>query len=448
MRLATVVRVAAAVLIAGGVFAHALAQEEGGRRVALVVGNSGYRAVPALANTANDARMLAQALRAKGFTLVGGEARLDLNRAQFNAALDAFAQALKGSDVGLFFYAGHGMQVRGANWLVPVDAAPRQAGDLEQQMINAVRVLEAMRAGGTRLNLVILDACRDNPFPTLQTPGGESGLTPVQGAGSSHTRSVVTRGLDARGGGLAQMQAPEGTVIAFATQPGDVALDGAGADSPFTVALVQALQQPGLDVLALFNQVGVAVKHATGGRQQPWVASSPIEGAYFLGEQASGTPRVAATAIPTASPGADALLAKVRARAAPRGIPVPARLRLAPAAPDVPPQYARFLGAWGPGEWNTRRGTNTFILVVNGIDRAGQADIMLMNSAGCIDADCTVRAPFIGHTSATVQDGRLTFRSNRNGHEFAFWPVRDDQLAATNQAVPGRTLTTSLPRID
>ena len=170
MRLATPARVVGALLLAISLAAHAQAQEEGGKRVALVVGNAGYRAVPGLANTGNDARLLAKTLRAKGFTLIGGDARLDLNKAQFNVALDAFGQALQGADVALFFYAGHGMQVRGANWLVPVDAAPRKAGDLDTQMVNAVRVLSAMRAAGTKLNLVILDACRDNPFPDLQTP--------------------------------------------------------------------------------------------------------------------------------------------------------------------------------------------------------------------------------------------------------------------------------------
>ncbi len=279
--------------------ADAAQAQEGGKRIALVVGNGGYRAVAGLDNPPNDARLLARTLRAKGFTLVGGDARIDLDRAHFNAALDEFGQALHGADVALFFYAGHGMQVRGANWLVPVDASPHRASDLDTQMVNAARVLAAMRAGGTRLNLVVLDACRDNPFPGLQTPGGETGLSQIQsGAGSG------SRGLGPRVGGLAQMQAPEATVIAFATQPGDVARDGANGDSPFTVALVQALQAPGLDVLALFNQVGVAVKHATGGQQQPWISSSPIEGSYFLGEdQTAGN--AAATPPPSGPRSAD-----------------------------------------------------------------------------------------------------------------------------------------------
>jgi uncharacterized caspase-like protein len=426
-----------------GLVVPCMAQDEGGKRIALVVGNSGYRAVPGLANTSNDARLLARTLKAKGFTLIGGDARIDLDRAQFNAALDQFAQALPGADVALFFYAGHGMQVRGANWLVPIDASPRKASDLDTQMVNAVRVLSAMKSGGTKLNLVILDACRDNPFPDLQTPGGESGLSPIQKSGGP-----TGRGLGG-GGGLAQMQAPEGTVIAFATQPGDVALDGSGGDSPFTIALVQALQQPGLDVLLLFNQVGVAVKHATGGQQQPWISSSPIEGEYFLGQQGGGAPMSMPQARPAqiASPASIRVRDQVEQTAVSLGIPVPNAIPISPPAADVPPPLARFVGVWGPGEWAGRNNTNKFILAVNDMNPAGQAHITIMNSSGCVDETCTVHAPFIGHLVATVQDGRLMFRNQRNGREFSFWLARDDQLNAL-QMMAAKTLATSLRRID
>jgi uncharacterized caspase-like protein len=445
MRLATFVCLAGATLLLG-LPVPSQSQEDAGKRVALVVGNAHYRAVPGLGNTANDARLLARTLIAKGFTLVGGDARIDLDRAGFNAALDAFARALPGADVGLFYYAGHGLEVQGANWLVPVDAAPRRGADLDAQMINAVRVLNAMRAGGTKLNLVILDACRDNPVPDLQTPGGETGLSSIQGSGSA-----AGRGLGARGGGLAQMQAPEGTVIAFATQPGSVALDGTGGDSPFALALEQALQEPGVDVLALFNQVGVSVKHATGGQQQPWISSSPIEGAFFLGEQplAPLPDMQAAGSMPPASPAAAALLAKVRAKAAPHGIPVPQSLTIRRPDPDVPPPLAQFAGVWGPGRWASRNGYNDFILVVSDIDRTGQAQLLLLNSAGCVDSDCTVRSPFIGHIAGAVQDGRLTYRSQRTGQEFAFWPVNDGALSASHPNMRGtRLMITNLQRIE
>jgi Caspase domain/F5/8 type C domain len=138
-------------------------------------------------------------------------------------------------------------------------------------MLDATLVLRQMESAGTRLNLVILDACRNNPF------GG--------------------RGLRASGGGLAQMQAPEGTLISYATQPGNVAQDGADGDSPYTKALAVTMRTPGLDIFQTFNEVGLQVKRATGGSQQPWVASSPIEGTFF-----SAAPQETATAVPPPSP--------------------------------------------------------------------------------------------------------------------------------------------------
>jgi Caspase domain len=319
-------------------------------------------------------------------------------------------------------------------------------------MVNATRVLTAMRAGGTRLNLVVLDACRDNPFPGLQTPGGETGLSQIQTSAGGSGRGFGARDVGPRGGGpgggLAQMQAPEATVIAFATQPGDVAMDGTNGDSPFTVALVQALQAPGLDVLALFNQVGVAVKHATGGQQQPWISSSPIEGSYFLGDEQNGG-YAASMPSPSGPPSAESARVRtsVLAEAAPRSIPVPTAIQITPPAPDVPPQLARFVGAWGPGRWQGRLGSDDFIVVVNDIDRTGQARLTIMNSSGYVDPTCSVRAPFIGHSVASMQSGRLTFVSSKNGHAISFWLLADNQLAAS-QELPKRDLTTSLQRIE
>ena len=161
-------------------------------------------------------------------------------------------------------YAGHG--VRGSNYLVPINANPTREADVDFQMLDAALVLRQMESAGTRLNLVILDACRNNPF------GG--------------------RGLRASGGGLAQMQAPEGTLISYATQPGNVAQDGADGDSPYTKALAATMRTPGLDIFQTFNEVGLQVKRATGGSQQPWVASSPIEGTFFF-----AAPQETATAV-------------------------------------------------------------------------------------------------------------------------------------------------------
>ncbi len=232
----------------------------GGRRVALVVGNAKYQNVPRLSNTVADARLVAEALKKDGFELVGGGALVDLDHTTFIKVLTIFGNRLAGSLVGVFYYAGHGLQVQGANYLVPVEANPTRISDAETQLIDAALVLQEMDDSHARLKVVILDACRNNPF------GG--------------------RGLRDAGGGLAQMRAPEGTLISYATQPGNVAGDGdPGGDSPFTVALARSIATPGLDVLSMFNEVGVQVDTATKGAQQPWISSSPIKGKFYFAGQ-------------------------------------------------------------------------------------------------------------------------------------------------------------------
>ena len=225
------------------------------RRVALVIGNSAYKNVSRLENPRNDAMLMATTLQGLGFTLIGDGAQLDLDKANLDLAVQKFGETLQGADVGMFYYAGHGVQVHNSNYLVPVGANPTREADVDFQMVDVNLVLRQMEAAGTKLNLVVLDACRNNPF------GG--------------------RGLRATDGGLAQMRAPEGTLISFATQPGNVALDGEG-NSPYTRALAATIRKSGLDIFQTFNEVGLAVKHATGGSQQPWVSSSPIDGSFYF----------------------------------------------------------------------------------------------------------------------------------------------------------------------
>jgi uncharacterized caspase-like protein len=223
-------------------------------RVALVIGNGGYRHVPPLANPPNDARLVAETLRSLDFRLIGDGALLNGDRAAMEHAIRDFGKRLRGRAVGLFYYAGHGVQIEGENYLVPVAADVEDAADVKYELVNVGYVLDEMKNAGNRLNIVILDACRNNPF------GG--------------------RGLRALTRGLAQMQAPEGTIISYATQPGATASDGSGKNSPFTRALTVAMLKPGLSVFETFNDVGLSVKSATGGQQQPWLASSPIEGTF------------------------------------------------------------------------------------------------------------------------------------------------------------------------
>jgi Caspase domain/Domain of unknown function (DUF4189) len=253
------------------------------KRIALVVGNSAYQNITRLDNPRNDAVLMGETLASLGFTLIGGRAQLDLDKAALDTAVQNFGRQVQGADVALFYYAGHGVQVSGSNYLVPVNANPTREADVDFQMVDINLVLRQMQGAGTRLNMVILDACRNNPF----------------GA----------RGLRASDGGLAQMRAPEGTLISYATQPGSVAQDGSDGHSPYTRALATTIKQAGLDIFQTFNQVGLAVKRETGGSQQPWVSSSPIDGSfYFVAPAASPSPQ-AALAPPPQAPLANTLRA-------------------------------------------------------------------------------------------------------------------------------------------
>ena len=238
------------------------------KRIALVVGNSAYQNITRLDNPRNDATLMADTLSGLGFTLIGGRAQLDLDKAALDIDVQNFGRQIQGAEVALFYYAGHGVQVSGSNYLVPVNANPTREADVDFQMVDVNLVLRQMQGSGTRLNMVILDACRNNPF----------------GA----------RGLRSADGGLAQMRAPEGTLISYATQPGSVAQDGSDGHSPYTKALATTIKQTGLDIFQTFNQVGLAVKRETGGSQQPWVSSSPIDGSfYFAAPAVAAGPQVA-----------------------------------------------------------------------------------------------------------------------------------------------------------
>jgi Caspase domain/Sel1 repeat len=280
-RIAIVARmVVAALLMCAGMGSVAHAE----KRVALVIGNSAYRAVPALPNPASDAKLMSDTLLSLGFFVVGGGARLDLDKAGFDNALQEFGHELAGADVALFYYAGHGVETHSLNYLIPVDAHPLDEGDIFVQAVGTSGILDQMEKSGTRVNLVLLDACRDNPFRGNKGP--------------------------AKAGGLAQMQAPPGTLISFATQPRSVSLDGENGHSPYTKALATMMLRPGYGLFRTFNEVGLAVEKATGGSQLPWVSSSPISGNFYF----AGKP------VPTASPEA----------AAPSGAPAVVEARLSP----------------------------------------------------------------------------------------------------------------------
>ncbi|WP_299425921.1 caspase family protein [uncultured Shimia sp.] len=216
-------------------------------RVALVIGNAVYSDVTPLANAGADAALISAALSEVGFsvTVVSNGTQNEMKRAiaKFGAALRA-----AGPDaVGLFYYAGHGIQSFGANYLLPVDARLTVAADLDLVGLEAASVLRQMASAANRTNIVILDACRDNPFEHVP---------------------------DINDSGLAEMKAPTGTFLAYATAPGQVAFDGAGDNSPFSKALARELLVPGAPVEQVFKQVRVSVLSETNGQQTPWDTSS------------------------------------------------------------------------------------------------------------------------------------------------------------------------------
>ena len=229
------------------------------KRVALVIGNSAYKFANPLPNPANDSTDVAKSLRDVGFTVVEGH---DLDWRGMVAKAREFSAQLDGAALALVFYAGHGVQVDGHNYLVPVDAKLERAGDLDLDAVDLQTLLRPMEAE-KRVNLIFLDACRDNPFTRSLS----------RSLGSTRSASVAR--------GLAQVNSAAGTMIAFSTQPDNVAQDGEGRNSPFTAALLKYVKRPGLEVEQMMKLVRVDVMAATKEKQVPWGHSSLV-GEVFL----------------------------------------------------------------------------------------------------------------------------------------------------------------------
>ena len=227
-------------------------------RTALVIGNAAYRNAP-LRNPVNDAQAVAAALRGLGFEVILRE------NASQRETLDAFREfAFKSakSQVRLLYYAGHGVQIKGRNYLMPVDAEVQTEDEITQKGADVTEFLERLGTLPSGVNLVVLDACRNNPFTS----------TPSQVADSRRFR---TRGLAPQTAGLAPLQAPSGTLIAFSTAPGSVAVDNPmQKNSVYTKHFLASLRTPGLPVERLFKQVRVAVALETQQQQVPWETSS------------------------------------------------------------------------------------------------------------------------------------------------------------------------------
>jgi len=237
------------------------------KRVALVIGNASYQHARSPEGAAGDARVMGAALQSAGFTLAGGAAQIDLDKASLDRAIQDFGKQITDADVALVYYAGHAIQLRASNFLVPVDADPSKDSDVDAQMLHVGLLLNQLEGSARRLNVVVLDACHDNPFQSR-------GLTET---------------------GLAAMRAPEGTLVSYPAQP-DAAVPGASdTNNLFALTLAETMLRPGLGLLDVFNETGLAVKRKTNGAQQPFVSFSPINAHFaFVAAPPPGATRTAA----------------------------------------------------------------------------------------------------------------------------------------------------------
>jgi hypothetical protein len=223
------------------------------KRIALVIGNGAYASAPPLKNPPNDARDMAATLKTLGFDVTSG---VNLTQRDMKRLIREFGMKLKNGGSGLFYYAGHGVQSKGRNYLIPVDANIQSEAEVEDSGVDAGLVLNFMDDAQNGLNIVILDACRNNPF---------------------------ARSFRSASDGLAQVDAPTGTLIAYATAPGRVASDGANQNGLYTAELLKQMRTPGLSVTDMFMRVRAEVMKQTASKQVPWEASSLVGSFYFAG---------------------------------------------------------------------------------------------------------------------------------------------------------------------
>ena len=231
------------------------------KRVALVIGNSAYQNTPPLANPRNDASAIGQVLKRIGFDV---DMVFDAGKSDMDQALRRFGNKLDGSRAAVFYYAGHGIQVDGINYILPVDANLKKERDLNWEVSDMTVVLKQME-GHNRVNLLFLDACRDNPLSQ----------TLARSMGENRSASI--------GRGLAPMKASAGTLISYSTKDGEVATDGIGKHSPYTEALLKYIEMPGIEVGLMLRKVREEVIAATNKRQVPWEYGSLLGEFYFTG---------------------------------------------------------------------------------------------------------------------------------------------------------------------
>ncbi|CAD5367119.1 Tetratricopeptide repeat protein [Rubrivivax sp. A210] len=225
-------------------------------RHALVVGNANYANAPLL-NSTNDASAVAKVLEKAGFKV---DLRLDASQKQMQEAVTAFGDRLKAGGAGLFYFAGHGVQIKGRNFLMPVGTEIKREDEVPYKAVDVQQVLDKMETAKNRINVVVLDACRDNPFARSSRSGG---------------------------GGLSSVDAPIGSLVAFATAPGSVASDGKGSNGLYTQHLLANIERPGMSIEEVFKRVRLGVRLDSNGQQIPWESTS-LEGEFvFFAPQAS-----------------------------------------------------------------------------------------------------------------------------------------------------------------
>ena len=225
-------------------------------RHALVIGNATYANAP-LTNPANDAQAVAKVLTKAGFTV---DLKLNATQTQMQQAVTRFGDKLRGGGTGLFYYAGHGVQIKGRNFLIPVGSEVQREDEVPYKAIDVQQVLDKMETAKNRINLVVLDACRDNPFARSSRSGG---------------------------GGLSQVDAPIGSLIAFATAPGSVASDGRQSNGLYTQHLLANIERPGTSIEEVFKRVRLGVRLDSDGTQVPWESTS-LEGDFYFFPAAPG----------------------------------------------------------------------------------------------------------------------------------------------------------------
>ena len=341
-------------------------------RIALVIGNSTYRS-GSLPNPANDAKLIGAALRHLGFDVIEHD---NADQVTMKRAIEEFGARLEkaGPDsVGLFYYAGHGLQLSGRNYLIPTTANIEREGDVEIEAVSADWVIEQMRYARNRLNIVILDACRNNPF---------------------------SRGMRSADHGLAMMDAPAGILIAYSTAPGEVAQDGSGRNSPYTQALTQAMQDVHEPVEQVFKHVRVGVMTATAGKQVPWESSSLTGDFYF-----TSAPRVAANS--DTQPGSVAVTPRLEQQ------PAPATTEVAATGAGEKPSSGGFV-AWVAGLFSTGKSASLDASHGNAVATGASPSAMgvstVAGAAGSAPrpgAQPTTAGMRVASSSATVTDAGM-----------------------------------------